>query len=81
MVHSKIKPDDQVLLFQILAVEEVVKIDRRVVYILTIESMSAFGLSILALCDVQVVLGPSCRVDQITAVLHRQVCQARVRQD
>lgn len=71
MVHPKIKPDDQILLLQIFAVEEVVKIDRRVVYILTIEPVSAFGLGILALCDVQVVLGPTCRIDQITAVLHR----------
>lgn len=81
MVHPKIKPDDQVLLFQTFAVEEVVEIDRRVVYILTIEPVSAFGLGILALCDVEVVLGPTCRIDQITAVLHRQVCQACVRQD
>lgn len=81
MVHSQIEPDDQVLLLQTLSVKEVVEVNRGVVYILAVEPVSAFGLGILALCNLQVVFSPMRRVDQITAVQHSQVCQACIRQD
>lgn len=81
MMHSQVEPDDQVLLLQTLSVKEIVEVNRRVVYILTVESVSALGLGVLALCDLEVVFGPMCCIDQITAILHSQVCQARVRQN
>lgn len=81
VVHSQVEPDDQVLLLQTLSVKEIVKVYRGVVYVLTVEPVSAFGLGILALCDLEVVLSPMRSIDQITAVLHSQVCQARIWQD
>lgn len=79
VVHSQVEPYDQVLLLQTLSVKEVVEIDRRVVDILAVEPVSAFGLSVLALRDMEVILGPMCRIDQVTTVLYRQVCQACIR--
>lgn len=79
MMHAQVKPHYQVLLLEILSVKEVVEINRGVVYVLTVEPVSAFGLSILALRDMKVMLSPMCRIDQIATILHRQVCQARIR--
>lgn len=79
MMHAQVKPYDQVLLLQILSVKEVVEINRGVVYVLAIEPVSTLGLSILALRDMKVVLGPMCRIDQVATILHRQVCQTRIR--
>lgn len=81
MVHPQVKPHDQVLLLQTLPVEEVVEIDRWVVYILAVICVGALGLSVLAFCDLNIVFRPARRIDQITAILHSQVCQACIRQD
>lgn len=81
MVHSQVEPDDQVFLLKTLPVKEIVEVNRGVVHILAVEPVGTFGLGILALCNLQVVFSPMRRVDQITAVQHSQVCQARIRQD
>lgn len=81
MMHSKVEPNDQVFLLQALSVKEVVEIHRRVVHILAVVSVGASGLSVLAFCDLEVMFCPTCRIDQVAAVLHGQMCQPRIRQD
>lgn len=81
MVHPQIEPDDQVLLLQTLSVKEVVEIHRWVVHILTVIRVSTLWFSVFAFCDLNIVFRPTRRIDQITTILHSQVCQARIRQD
>jgi hypothetical protein len=65
MVHAKIEPHDNILLLEILAIEELVEVDHRVVHILTIVWMTGTWLGVLLLCNKEIVCEGMHRIDKI----------------
>lgn len=73
VVHAQVQPDDEVRLGQVLRVEEVVKVDGRVVHVLGVVGVCGARLVVVLLGDLDVVAGPVCCVDQVRRVLDREV--------
>ena len=72
-MHAKVEPNHQVLLLQTLAIEKVIKVNRRVRSILAIVSMCAPWLCILLSCDTQVMVSPVGAVLDRGRVFDREV--------
>lgn len=74
MMHSKVEPENEILLLQTFSIKEILKVNWRVMHVLVIVCVCGFGLSVLSLRDLNIVLGPVRRIHRIAAMLHRQVC-------
>lgn len=72
-MHAQVESDDQVLLFDTLAIKKIGKVEGRIKRILAVVHVRRTRLCILLLGDLNIVLWPTCGILEVAGVLDNQV--------